>query len=296
MFIAEIDNSITSPDQLIDNIFIFGGLMSLGYWLITTGLGRKALADSKQRPNTMPIYLPFIPLLFYMIIISSALMAVEKACPDLKEWQHVLIQNLILCTGTILCIGVILYLAKTSFTDKLKGFGLQPKGIHKDLGAAALTLISIWPIIMVVFVMTIYIGQAIFGDEFEISRHRELESIAAYPQFWIRTLIVFTAAFVVPIFEELLFRGLFQTTIRSSLEHFSFFKRVRNESLIPWAAIIITSVLFTLAHEDKWHWPALFVLSCGMGYAYEKSGSLLRPIFVHLLFNSIALASTLLST
>jgi membrane protease YdiL (CAAX protease family) len=296
MFIAEIDNGIESPAQILDTFFIYAGLICLGYWLLTTGLGSKALAVSKQRPHKMPIYLPFIPLLLYMIIISSALIAVEKAYPDLEQWKHAFIENLVLCIGTMICIGLIIYLAKVCFTDKLKGFGLRFKSVHKDLGAAIFTLISIWPIIILAFTLTIYIGQCIYGETFEISRHRELESISAFPNLQVRALIVFTAAFVVPLFEELLFRGLFQTVIKSSLEQFAFFKRFRDKSLVSWAAIIVASVLFTVAHEDKLHWPALFVLSCGMGYAYEKSGSLLRPIFMHFLFNSLALVSTLLLT
>jgi membrane protease YdiL (CAAX protease family) len=32
-----------------------------------------------------------------------------------------------------------------------------------------------------------------------------------------------------------------------------------------------------------------------MGYAYEKSGSLLRSIFIHLLFNGLTIAFALLN-
>jgi membrane protease YdiL (CAAX protease family) len=294
MFIAEVDNTITGLMQVVDTIFCFAGLICLVYWLVTTEWARKALADSKGRQHTMPIYLPFIPLLLYMVSVSSVLLAIEKAYPELAEWQQVFVENLILCVVTLVCIVAIVYLAKTSFTEQLKGFGMQPRKIPKDFGAAVLNLVSIWPIIMAALALTVYIGEYFHGTEFDIGRHRELESIASYPQLQVRVLIVFTAAFVVPIFEELLFRGLFQTTIRSCLERFTFFERFQNKSLIPWIAIIITSVLFTFAHEDRWHWPALFVLSLGMGYAYEKSGSLLRSIFIHLLFNSLALASALL--
>ena len=293
MLISEIDNGIRTSAVLLEYSFFFAGLVCLGYWSLKTDFGRKALIDSKTRPHRMPVYLPFIPLLLYMIILSGALMTIEKTYPNLEPSQQILIENLILLIGTIICIEVILYLAKMYFLQGLKGFGLQPKAIVKDLKNGALTLISIWPIIMVVFLVTVYFGQSMYGEEFEIRPHRELESIVAYPQFWIRALIVFIAAFLVPVFEELLFRGLFQTMIRSCLEQFGIFKRFRNKSLVPWTAIITASTLFTVAHEDKWHWPALFVLSCGMGYAYEKSGSLFRPIFVHLLFNSIALTSTL---
>jgi membrane protease YdiL (CAAX protease family) len=296
MFIAEIDSTIKSQAQFLDTVLFIAGLLCLGYWLLTTGFGRKALIESKPRPNTMPIYLPFVPLLFYMVIISGSLLAIENIYPDLEEWQNVFAENLVLCTGTILSILMMLYLAKTSFIEQFNGFGLKFKRAHRDFGAAVVTLVSIWPIIISVFALTIYIGQYVFGQDFEISRHKELESISAIPQLHVRVLIVVTAALFISVFEELLFRGLFQTTIRSHIERVAFFKRFRNKSIIPWAAIIAASILFTVSHEDRAHWPALFVLSCGMGYAYEKNGSLLSSIFIHILFNSLALVSTLLAS
>ena len=56
---------------------------------------------------------------------------------------------------------------------------------------------------------------------------------------------------------------------------------------------MITSLLFASIHEDVSHWPSLFVLALGLGYVYEKSGSLLRSIFMHALFNGINIAIVL---
>jgi hypothetical protein len=61
----------------------------------------------------------------------------------------------------------------------------------------------------------------------------------------------------------------------------------------PWPAIMVTSLMFAIVHQNPEHWPTLFVLSCCMGYSYEKSGSLYRPIFIHIIFNTISIASTL---
>ena len=81
----------------------------------------------------------------------------------------------------------------------------------------------------------------------------------------------------------MLFRGLFQTMIRSYLGR-------------PWLAIAITSVLFAFIHADPEHWPALFVLAMGLGYSYEKSGSLFRPIFMHAMFNGLTIVAALLES
>jgi membrane protease YdiL (CAAX protease family) len=76
---------------------------------------------------------------------------------------------------------------------------------------------------------------------------------------------------MVPTFEELVFRGFFQTSLRPFAGS-------------PWPAIFFTSLFFAILHPPT-HIPALFMLSLGLGYAYEKSGSLLRPILMHIMFN-----------
>jgi membrane protease YdiL (CAAX protease family) len=60
-----------------------------------------------------------------------------------------------------------------------------------------------------------------------------------------------------------------------------------------WIAILISSGLFAATHADTGHWPALFVLGVCLGYAYEKSGSLFRPIFIHSLFNATSIIAVL---
>ena len=53
-----------------------------------------------------------------------------------------------------------------------------------------------------------------------------------------------------------------------------------------WAAVVVTSALFALVHA-AWSAPPIFILSVGLGYAYERTGNLWVPITMHLLFNAI---------
>lgn len=265
---------------VIDFIIFLTGALLFGGWLLKTSFGRKALSDSAPRRNNMPLYLPFVPLFIWIGIISLAASATEKLLPDIEDWQKAFLDNSILCTSEIITIAVILFLARASFARRLKGFGLNAGTIHKDFPAALLNLLSIWPLIAATIILTMLLGRFILGPDFEIQPHEELELIRTHTQLPVRVLIIITAAVIVPAFEEMLFRGLFQTMLRSVL-------------VKPWLSIAISSVLFALAHENPGHWPALFVLSLCMGYSYEKSGSLLRPIFIHSLFNTISIIGTL---
>jgi membrane protease YdiL (CAAX protease family) len=264
----------------IDFIIFLAGILLFGGWLLKTSLGRKALSDSVPRRNNMPPYLPFVPLFIWFGAISLAISVTEKLLPDLPDWQKAFLDNSILCIGEITAIAVIILLARASFARRLKGFGLNLRTIHKDFPAALLNLLSVWPLIATMIILTMHLGKLILGPDFEIQPHEELELIRAYSQLPVRVLIIVTAVAIVPVFEEMLFRGLFQTMLRSIL-------------LKPWPSIAISSGLFVLAHANAAHWPALFVLSVCMGYSYEKSGSLLRPIFIHSLFNATSIIGTL---
>ncbi len=303
----------------VENITCLTGILLFGTWLLKTSLGRAALADSPPRRNNMPLYLPFIPLFIWFGGISLALPITRELLPDLPDWQSVLIDNILLCTGALATMAVVIFLARASFARRLKGFGLNFKTIYKDFPAAFVNLLSVWPIVMAAIIVTTFFGNLIWGQEFEMQKHQELKLITAYPQLPVRILIIITTVAVVPAFEEMLFRGLFQTMIRS------FFRRtwpgarapshetrngacpVRSEfpsqtgpasvrtSNGAWPSIVITSFIFAVVHYDPGHWPALFALSMCMGYAYEKSGSLFRPIFIHSLFNATSVIATLYS-
>jgi len=264
----------------VTNIIYLTGLALLTWWLLKTSLGKNALVDSAPRRNSMPLYMPFIPLLIWFGGVSLTISITRKLLSDLPDWQSAFLDNLILCVGALVSITVIVFLVRASFARRLKGFGLNVKTIHKDFSAAVVNLLAVWPPLIFMIVLTTFFGKLIFGQQFEMQQHEELKMITAYPQLAVRMMIVITAAVVVPTFEEMLFRGLFQTMLRSYL-------------LKPWLSIVITSGLFAIVHADAGHWPALFVLSMCMGYSYEKSGSLFRPIFIHCLFNAISITAVL---
>jgi membrane protease YdiL (CAAX protease family) len=280
MNVPEIIKQLVSYITQTDFIICLAGILLFGGWLLKTSLGRKALSDSIPRRNNMHPYLPFVPLLIWLGAISLATSVTEKLLPDLPDWQKAFLDNLILCISEITAIAVIIFLARVSFARRLKGFGLNLRTIHKDFPAALLNLLSVWPFIIAMIVLTMRLGKLILGPDFEIQPHEDLELIRAYSQLPVRVLIIVTAVVIVPTFEEMLFRGLFQTMLRSI-------------SAKPWLSIVISSVLFALSHANAGHWPALFVLSLCMGYSYEKSGSLLRPIFIHSLFNATSIIGTL---
>jgi membrane protease YdiL (CAAX protease family) len=249
----------------------------------------------------MPLYLPFVPffICFGTIFVVSSI--AKTVFGDLQKWQSDLLDNIIICIFELITIVLMIFLARIHFARRLKGFGLNVKTILKDFFLAFVNLLTVWPLIITAIGLTFYIGELIWGREYQIEQHQQLKMIAEHSQVLSRILIAFTAVIVVPLFEELLFRGFFQTTIRSYIESIRslLIRESKPEAEQPknkqgvWPAIVITSILFTTTHANAGHFPALFVLGICLGYSYEKSGSLFRPIFIHAIFNAISVIATM---
>jgi membrane protease YdiL (CAAX protease family) len=271
-----------SKIAVVDVIIFAAGVFLFTRWLYKTSLGKNALAESLPRRNNMPPYMPIIPLIIWLGGVAVAVSAVNKFFPGLANWQSVLVDNVIVSIGSIITIAVIIFLVRATFARQTKGFGLDVRTIPKDLLAAAGSLLAVWPVLTMLFLTTVFLGQLIYGPDFQIQKHEELELLTSCPQVSVRVVIVVAAVLIIPVIEEMLFRGLFQTMIRSYMGK-------------PWTSIAASSLLFTAAHANAAHWPVLLALAMCLGYSYEKSGSLFRPIFIHIFFNASSIIATLYS-
>ena len=270
--------------KYVESAICLAGIALLAYWLLKTSLGRRALADSAPRRNNMPFYLAPILFCFSFGAVSSVAWIAGELTRDLPDWQSAVVDNIISCVGAAVTVIVIIVLARAHFARRLRGFGLSARNLPRDLVAAPLYLLAACPLIMLAVKLTIDVAEYASNSEYQMQQHQQLKVVTEHPQLVLRILVVAGAVVVGPLFEELLFRGLVQTTVRSFLSETG--HRV-------WLAIVLSSVLFVTMHQDRSHWPALFILGLCMGYAYEKSGSLWRPIFIHAIFNATAVISTL---
>lgn len=95
-------------------------------------------------------------------------------------------------------------------------------------------------------------------------------------------VLIACVIFIVPFVEEVLFRGFFQNWL----------KKFMNQ----WKAIIFTSLIFALFHFSFSQGMgnielliSLFVLSCFLGFIYERQKSLWAPISLHAIFNAVSI-------
>ncbi|MHC4292239.1 MAG: CPBP family glutamic-type intramembrane protease [Planctomycetota bacterium] len=251
-------------------ILCTAGLCILVIWRVWYG-GFGALKKAPTRRHHW--WLVFWPLsiLFFWLFSIAVILEVIAAFMDLDAQS--LSDTIRYPVRAVLQIGLIagmLMIARKTFARGLNGFGLKPAFLIKDTPLAIMHLLAVFPLITTGLWITLAIGRLFKGAEFNLEVHQSLDLLTD-AGIGMQALITIFAALIVPVFEELLFRGFLQTSLRSV-------------SGKPWAAIVITSLFFSILHPPT-HIPALFLLSCGMGYAYERSGSLFRPILMHIFFN-----------
>ncbi|MEH1851899.1 MAG: CPBP family glutamic-type intramembrane protease [Nostoc sp.] len=90
-------------------------------------------------------------------------------------------------------------------------------------------------------------------------------------------IFFFTAAIAAPFFEEILFRGFLLPSLTRYLP--------------VWGAILISSLLFAIAHLSLSEILPLTALGIVLGVVYTRSRNLLAPMLLHSLWNSGTLLS-----
>jgi len=121
----EFAETITATD------FIWlAGLVLFACWLLDTSLGTRALADSPPRRNSMPVYLPLVPLMLWFGGVAMAVVLVQKLTPGLQGWQKLFRDHIVMSIGATVTIAAMMFLAHIHFARRLKGFGLNIRRLH----------------------------------------------------------------------------------------------------------------------------------------------------------------------
>lgn len=257
-------------------MFLTGSILLI-IWL--TGAAG-SLAESRARRNKLAYYMPFVLVFIWLAAIAVVSRLLRQFCGPEKASGSEFTDYVAVAGVEIAMILLFLCVARKYFARGLRGFGLDLRRIWPDFRAAVLNYVTVFPLVIVSVFLVMWAGELIGGDEFRMQQNAGLGTLAESGGVQLCLLIV-AFVVIVPVFEEILFRGLLQSVLRQF-------------SGSAWIAITGASVLFMLMHPWM-HWPALFFLSCCMGYTYEKSGSLVRAIFVHAIFNAINVTGLLLS-
>ncbi|GAF78412.1 unnamed protein product, partial [marine sediment metagenome] len=173
----------------------------------------------------------------------------------------------------ILVLTGMLWLASRTFAGGLAGFGLRRHRLSRDLLWAVVGYLMLFPFCMVLVETTVWLLVNL-RPTLQLPEHDIAVLLRQGQLSWvIQCLLWLMTCLLVPAFEEVFFRGLFQSWIRSATG-------------MVWLPIILSGVMFALVHQPYWQFvPALAALGIALGYAYERTGSLRLVIIFHCIFN-----------
>lgn len=98
-----------------------------------------------------------------------------------------------------------------------------------------------------------------------------LRGVTARWELWFLFFAIVVGA---PLVEELLFRGVVYQTLRGYVG--------------VWPAVLLSALLFAAAHGEPHQILRLTVMGMVLAYSYERSGTLLVPMGIHAVQNSVA--------
>ncbi|VTS01870.1 CPBP family intramembrane glutamic endopeptidase [Tuwongella immobilis] len=208
-------------------------------------------------------------------------------------------------------------------------FGLFGSGIAHDILTGMRTWRWCTPMVIAAFGVPVLLGGLI---QMKPDEH-DLSTMAENASPGMLALIIIQAAIVAPIVEELAFRGailrsiaqneagcdvvyasaIFLPVLGASIPEtlpeiinrfgssaflillMPWYLRIRRRHDVQTAAIWASSALFAALHASVWPSPIpLFVLAMVLGRVTLASGSLLPPILIHAMFNSVSIVQILI--
>jgi membrane protease YdiL (CAAX protease family) len=251
-------------------LFLLWGLYFIGslcvyvslIYQINTRIRSASGAEAPTRAFGLPeAVLASVLIFFFLLTISSTV-----PDPALQFHLRNLLANFLLSAFVVLVIVTLL---------QFRGFdvgvlaGFFKISFFRTLGTGAILLFFAYPLIGFSEAM----NQRLFGGG--SSKQSIVEFFSASRTIEERIMIIVFAIAIAPIIEEFVFRFFIYGVLRRYVGCL--------------LGVLLSSLLFAVAHAHFPSFVPLLVLGCCFAIAYEWSGSILVSMTMHSLFNSLTL-------
>ena len=212
-------------------------------------------------------------VIFPAMIVPIIDLLFENLTSPLKEALRVFVGY---CSMTIAPLLIIRYQLMGLVTSGINGGWLQWK--IKPIKEGVLKSISGWLMIMPLVLLIGWLMNEIIGDQG--GSNPLLDLVLNSDEIIPLLLLLITTVVLAPIFEELVFRGVLLPVLVSKVGKTS--------------GVLLSALIFALAHLSVGELPPLFVLGVGLGLMRLSSGRLFPCALMHSLWNGVTFASLLL--
>ncbi len=180
------------------------------------------------------------------------------------------------CSMTIGPLFIIRYQLMSLDSSSIQGGWFQWK--IKPIKEGIIKAISGWLMIMPLVLLVGWLMNEIIGDQG--GSNPLLELVLNSDEFIPLLFLLFTTVVLAPVFEELVFRGVLLPVLVSKVGKIN--------------GVLLSALIFALAHLSVGELPPLFVLGIGLGLMRLSSGRLFPCALMHSLWNGVTFASLLL--
>lgn len=171
-----------------------------------------------------------------------------------------------------LCVLLLVYLRQVRRLNPTALFGLRQLSLGRLLGVVALATV---PMLLVVNGSAFLTQEWLRGFWPDMSGQEAVEAFRKSSDPLAKGLLIFSAAIIAPLVEELFFRGFI----------YGVMKRYTDGLF----AALCSSILFAIVHMHVGTLLPLTLLALIFCALYERTGSLLVPMLLHAVFNSVSL-------
>ncbi len=267
------------PAQAVPAPFVVDGIITAAATVVAMVAltrwirrGRDPLAGAPPRPHTLREDSILLVICIYLLaaaVFGGLSRWLFGGSDDLRA--RMLTGNAAQIAGVVACLMIV----RQSFDGGVDRFfrGTRPPGRRHTVSlviVVTVVAIGLCPWVAEATVRALHY----FAPAEPITPHPTIEALRTGPLSMSMVVGLWvSAAIIAPVAEEVFFRGVLQ----------SFLGRILPSR---WAAILLTSIAFGIVHVSQIHTViALTVLAVLIGYAYERSGSIVVPIVIHSSFN-----------
>lgn len=201
----------------------------------------------------------------YMIVMIES--ALARTFPMVKNNDLRMIANSSILDT--LAVVFIIYFTVNQYKEKLIALGVSFKNFFKNIFYGIVTYIAAVPILL-----TILIAVSAISDVFNYTSKEQAVVTLFMRENNVKFLVytILFAAIIGPIIEELFFRGFMYNALK---KHVGIF----------WSAVVTASVFASL-HAHAVGFVPIMVLGLLLVYLYEKTGTLVASMTVHVMHNT----------
>lgn len=214
---------------------------------------------------------------FFMAFIGSPILFQFINLIIGRNWIKNLGENSVIILFSLLVnILACLYVAYIICVERkqsLVSAGLILTNWKNDIRAGIKRYLIAIPILMIAGIIMDCIGK-LAGS---VQQQQEIVKRIMEEKSLVTLIFMITfGAIIAPLIEEFLFRGFLLTAM--------------NKYFGRWKAILMSSLIFASVHLNIYVFLQIFILGILLGYVFERTGSLVAPIAVHVIHNSATFA------